>query len=244
MTALKSASGRVQRPVIAGNWKMHKSPEEATTFLAAFTERYTVREDRTILLFPTAISLPAAIKALRDRPDIGLGAQNIHWEEAGAFTGEISAPMVRAAGAMYTLVGHSERRHVFGESDEDVRRKTAAALEHGLTPVVCVGEQLMERQAGHVEELITKQLTAAIDGLEDGQVARILLAYEPVWAIGTDETATPGDAAGAHGTLREALARRIGENAAGAISILYGGSVKPHNASELLAANQIGRAHV
>ncbi|MFW6039703.1 MAG: triose-phosphate isomerase [Gemmatimonadota bacterium] len=230
---------RLRRPVIAGNWKMHKAPTEAAGFLEAFKERYPVREDRSVLLFPPAISLTAAIDAVRDRPDIGIGVQNTHWEREGAFTGEISAAMAGRAGAGFTLVGHSERRHVFGESDDDVRRKTAAAFDAGLTPVVCLGETLDERRVGHVEAVITQQLDRAVDGLDHDRIGSLLLAYEPVWAIGTGETATPDDASAAHAILRARLAERIGEATADAVPILYGGSVKPHNAAELLDAEHV-----
>ncbi len=229
----------LRTPVIAGNWKMHKGPDETREFFAAFVEQHPVRDDRTVIFFPTALSLSAAVDAVSRRADLQLGVQNIHWERQGAFTGEISAPMAREAGARFTLVGHSERRHIFGESDEDVRRKVAAAFDGGLTPVVCVGETLEERQAGRVEEVILRQLDAALEGLESERARRLLIAYEPVWAIGTGVTATPDDAAAAHGVLRKRLAERLGDDDARTIPILYGGSVKPDNAAELLAARDV-----
>jgi triosephosphate isomerase len=161
--------------------------------------------------------------------------QNIHWEDAGAYTGELSAPMARAAGATHTLIGHSERRHLFGESDADVARKAAAAARHALVPVVCVGETLAERRAGRVEEVILRQVDAALEGLGGVEFA---LAYEPVWAIGTGVNATPQDAAEAHGTLRARLADRLGARGR-EVSILYGGSVKPENAGDLMAAPDV-----
>jgi len=229
----------LRTPVIAGNWKMHKGPGATREFFERFKARYSPRPDRTVLFFPPAISLAAALDMVQDRPDLQLGVQNIHWEPKGAFTGEISAAMAFDAGARYTLVGHSERRHIFGETDEDVKRKTAAALEAGLRPVVCVGETLEERREGRVDEVIRRQLAAAIAGLDAAQRPLIIVAYEPVWAIGTGVTATPADAAAAHAVLRSLLADELGAGAAAAVPILYGGSVKPENAAELLAASDV-----
>src|SRR5690606_29075618 len=226
-------------PVIAGNWKMHTGPGATREVFERFKARHSPRPDRTVLFFPPAISLAAALDMVQDRPDLQLGVQNIHWEPKGAFTGEISAAMAFDAGARYTLVGHSERRHIFGETDEDVKRKTAAALEAGLRPVVCVGETLEERRAGRVDEVIRRQLAAAIAGLDAAQRPLIIVAYEPVWAIGTGVTATPADAAAAHAVLRSLLADELGAGAAAAVPILYGGSVKPENAAELLAASDV-----
>ena len=220
------------RVVVAGNWKMHMGPEETCTFLATFTVRSGPRRP-SVLLFPPAVSLTSAVLAADD--EVSIGVQNIHWEGKGAFTGEVSAPLARQAGATHALVGHSERRHLFAESDTDVVRKAAAALRHGLTPVVCVGETLAERRAGRVDEVILRQLDAALEGLGEGT---FLLAYEPVWAIGTGENATPADASGAHGTLRERLRERLGGRAQ-AVSILYGGSVNADNAAELMAAADV-----
>lgn len=228
---------RAKSPVIAGNWKMHKGPEAARKFCREFTQVAPPASDRTVFLFPPALSVTAVRQALGDH-DIGVGVQSIHWEAEGAFTGEISAGMAVEAGAEYALVGHSERRHVFGETDDETGRKVAAAVAAGLTPVLCVGEKLQERKAGRLEEVILRQLTAGIAGIDDGDVAGMLVAYEPVWAIGTGETATPGDAADAHGRLRARLRDRIGTEADG-VPILYGGSVKPHNAAELLAAADV-----
>jgi triosephosphate isomerase len=163
--------------------------------------------------------------------------QNIHWEDEGAFTGEVSASMAIEVGAEFALIGHSERRHVFGETDEQVALKTGTAVRHGLVPVVCLGETLAERRAGRVEEVILRQLDAVLPEL--AAASRSLLAYEPVWAIGTGENATPSDASSAHTTLRRRLAEAMGGELAGRIPILYGGSVKPGNAAELLAAEEV-----
>lgn len=229
----------LQIPVIAGNWKMHKGPAAAREFFGQFKSRYSPRADRTVLFFPPAISLAAAVEMVQDRSDLELGVQNIHWAPQGAFTGETSAAMAFDAGARYTLVGHSERRHIFGETDEDVSRKTAAAIEAGLRPVVCVGETQDERREGRVDEVIRRQLGTAITGLDPTHKPLILVAYEPVWAIGTGVTATPADAAAAHAVLRALLADEMGSEGAARVPILYGGSVKPDNAAELLAAPEV-----
>ena len=228
---------QVKTPVIAGNWKMHKGPEAARSFSREFAQVVPPATDRTVLLFPPAISVTAVKDALGGH-DVGVGVQSIHWESEGAFTGEISAGMAVEAGAGYALVGHSERRHVFGETDEETGKKVAAAVAAGLVPVLCVGETIGERKAGRLEEVIIRQLEAGIAEIDAGDVAGMLVAYEPVWAIGTGETATPDDAAEAHGVLRARLREGIG-GAADAVPILYGGSVKPHNAAELLAAPDV-----
>jgi triosephosphate isomerase len=224
-------------PVIAGNWKMHKGPESARKYCRELAQVLPPLHDRTVLLFPPALSVVAVRQGLAEH-GVGVGVQDIHWETEGAFTGQISAPMASEAGAEYALVGHSERRHVFGETDEETARKVAAAVEAGLTPVLCVGEKLEERRAGRLDEVIIRQLDAGLGGIDDAAAATLLIAYEPVWAIGTGETATPADAADAHGRLRERIEERLGDGAA-AVPILYGGSVKPHNAAELLAADDV-----
>lgn len=226
------------RPVIAGNWKMHKGPSAARLFLRDFQPRFRPRDDRTVIFFPPAVSLPAALQAAAERPDLQFGVQSIHWEAEGAFTGEIGAAMARDAGARFTLVGHSERRHLFGETDEMVARKAAAALAHELTPVICLGETLDERRSGRVAEVILRQLEAALELVSHDEVARLVLAYEPVWAIGTGETATPQDAVEAHGVLRGRLRERAGD-AGDVVPILYGGSVKPGNVADLLAGSDV-----
>ncbi len=227
----------IRKPVIAGNWKMHKGPDAARRFCREFAQVVTPASDRSILLFPPALSITAVRDGLAEHA-IGLGVQNIHWEAQGAFTGEISGPMAREAGARFALVGHSERRHVFGETDEETGKKVTAALAAGLTPVLCVGETIDERRAGRVREVILRQLEAGLAAVAAAAVARMLLAYEPVWAIGTGETATPEDAADAHAILRARLRERIGDPAGG-VPILYGGSVKPDNAAELLGASDV-----
>ncbi len=222
--------------VIAGNWKMHLGPGATRAFFQRFSVE-GVPTDRELLLFPPALSLAAAVSAPARHERVRLGVQNVHWEDEGAFTGEVSAGMAAEAGAEFVLVGHSERRHVFGETDADVARKIEAVRRHGLVPVVCLGETLPERRAGRVDEVILRQLDAVLDSL--GTEDRSLLAYEPVWAIGTGETATPEDASGAHATLRRRLVEAWGREAAARVPILYGGSVKPANAEELLAAPDV-----
>ena len=223
--------------VIAGNWKMHMTPEEARTFFGAF-EIDEMMANNEILIFPPAISLLAAYKCEDRDPRVQLGIQNVHWEDQGAFTGEISAVMAASVGASYALVGHSERRQLFGETDEQVALKVTAALRQDLIPVICVGETLEEREAGRVNEVILSQLDLALTSILDPDT-RFLIAYEPVWAIGTGKTATPMDAAGAHGTLRNRLEQAIGATTAARTEILYGGSVQPSNATEILAAQDV-----
>lgn len=224
--------------VIAGNWKMHHGPTATRKFFSEFSPRFSGAEP-TILIFPPALSLLAAAESRGGRPEISLGIQNIHWEARGAFTGEHSAGMALAAGARFALVGHSERRHVFGETDAEVERKVAAAMHEGLAPVVCVGETLDERRNGRVEEVIVRQLDAALLGIPEDSKKSILMAYEPVWAIGTGETATADDVADAHSILRRRLREVRGDGYAQGVAILYGGSVKPDNAAELLAVSDV-----
>jgi triosephosphate isomerase len=225
-----------RRRVAAGNWKMNHGPRATEAFFRALDLSPAASLDVRVIVFPPSLSLAAALSAPGRDERVELGVQNLHWEDAGAFTGEISGGMAREAGATLALVGHSERRHVFGETDQDVARKVAAAGRHGLVPVVCVGETLEERRAGRVDAVILRQLGAALGALAAGQ--EFLLAYEPVWAIGTGETATPDDAAAAHGTLRARLREQPGVDAE-TVAILYGGSVKPDNAAELVAAPDV-----
>ena len=222
------------RMVIAGNWKMHHGPSATRKFFEEFSPRLSDPEPQ-IVIFPPAISLLAAVESRGGRPEVDLGIQNIHWEPKGAFTGEHSSRMAMVAGARYALVGHSERRHVFGETDAEVELKVSAAIEEGLMPVVCVGETLEERRSGRVEETIVRQLDAALSGFSRAVGRALMVAYEPVWAIGTGETATPDDVVAAHGTLRSQLAESHGASFSGATAILYGGSVNPTNAPDLLS---------
>lgn len=223
--------------VIAGNWKMHMGPAETRAFFQAL-RLDDVPPEQELLIFPPAVSLSAAVAAAASHGRVELGIQNIHWEDQGAFTGESSAGMAAEAGAAFALIGHSERRHVFGETDEEVALKFEAARRNGLVPVVCVGETLDQRREGAVATVIVRQLSAVLPGLV-GDAGRFLVAYEPVWAIGTGETATPEDASKAHATLRAALAETLGSVVAAGVPILYGGSVKPSNAAELLGSSDV-----
>lgn len=220
--------------IVAGNWKMFRGPAATRSFFEQLRVD-DVPSRHELLVFPPAVSLAAADETRPAR--LRIGVQNIHWEDEGAFTGELSPAMAREAGAEFALIGHSERRHLFAESDEQVAWKTGAAIRHGLVPVVCLGETLDERRAGRVEAVILRQLDAVLPEL--GATERALIAYEPVWAIGTGETATPLDASGAHGILRRRLVEALGADSARRISILYGGSVKAGNARELLAAEGV-----
>ena len=223
------------RLLFAANWKMHLGPDDARGYLKTFRSRYNRRDDRDVWFFPPAVSLEAAAHAVRERSDLLVGAQDIHWEPKGAFTGAVSAPLAVQAGAKATLVGHSERRHLFGETDDDTRRKVAAALTAGLVPMLCVGETLAEREAGHTLAAVTRQLAGGLSGLEGAAFARIVVAYEPVWAIGTGRNATPQDAAAVHRDVRAWLRGRGAERP----RVLYGGSVNLKNAAELLAEPEL-----
>jgi triosephosphate isomerase len=222
-------------PVLAANWKMNHGPTAASAFLESFLPRYAPRDDRTVVLFPSALSLAAARTGAASRPDIRFGVQNIHAAEKGAFTGETSASIALDAGARFVLVGHSERRHIFGETDAQTAEKVSRAASHGLVPVLCVGEKIEEREAGDTEAVVLRQLRAALSVLSTAALRDTIVAYEPVWAIGTGRTATPQDASSAHQAIRAEL-RALGGEATDPIPILYGGSVTAGNAATLLAA--------
>jgi triosephosphate isomerase len=228
----------MRRPVFAANWTMNHGPSQARAFISAFLAAYSPHDDRTVVIFPPALSLSVVRDALGARRDIALGVQNVWTEEKGAFTGENSAPMAVDAGAKYVLVGHSERRHVFGETDEQTARKCAIALRGGLTPVLCVGETLAQRDGGETEKVVMRQLDAVAKELAASQFAELAIAYEPVWAIGTGKNATPRDASAIHGRIREWLRERLGEKGS-EVPIMYGGSVNRQNASALLAAAEV-----
>jgi triosephosphate isomerase len=230
----------MRRPILAANWKMNHGPTEARAFMAVFLAAYSPRQDRTIAIFPPALSLSAVRSALGARGDIQLGVQNIHTEMKGAFTGESSAPMARDAGARLALVGHSERRHVFGESDEATAKKCAVAFQAGLTPMLCVGETIEQREKGETEAIVLRQLRTGLSLVGKDNLPRILIAYEPVWAIGTGRTATPADASAVHRVIRDELASLVGSiETAAALPILYGGSVNRENARSLLDAGDV-----
>jgi len=223
---------------MAGNWKMYKTPAETTAFLEKFRPMVAQSQHCEIVICPPFTNLAAAVDAAKGTA-IAIGAQNIAWAKEGAFTGEVAGPMLRAVGATHAIVGHSERRQYFGETDETVLKRTQAALEFGLTPIVCVGERLEEREAGCTEECLMSQFQKGIAGLTAEQFARIVIAYEPVWAIGTGKTATPDMAADAHRCIRAQVRAKFGGPAGDAIRILYGGSVKPDNVKSLMAQPEI-----
>lgn len=227
------------KPVIAANWKLNHGPTDARAFLQRFLAQSPKQNDRTVIFFPSALTVTTVMDGLKDRPDLWVGVQNVHSEAQGAFTGENSVLMARDIGARVVLVGHSERRHVFGETDAMTTRKMALIAQARLIPMLCVGETLEEREGGRTAAVVERQLTAGLAELDDAQVAAIMLAYEPVWAIGTGRTATPDDASEIHGVLRRALASRVGDKVAAGIPILYGGSVNRGNAAQLLAAPDV-----
>jgi triosephosphate isomerase len=227
-----------RRPVLAANWKMNHGPSAAASFLASFLDAYPAHQDRTVILFPPALTLAAVRERTRARPDVHLGVQNIFTQEKGAYTGESSAAIAADAGASFVLVGHSERRHVFGETDAETAQKCCRAVEHRLVPVLCVGETIDQRERDETESVVLRQLRAGLSMLDREAILGILVAYEPVWAIGTGRTATPEDAAVVHRVIRAELVELAGDGA-GEIPILYGGSVNTANAATLLAADQV-----
>ncbi len=228
----------MRTPILAANWKMNQGPHDARAFMRSFLVHYARRADRTVMFFPPALTLPAVVDALKDRPDILVGVQNIWGEDKGAFTGENSAAIARDAGARLVLVGHSERRHVFGETDEQSAQKCAAAVRAGLIPMLCVGETLEQREAGQTSDVVMRQLRGGIGAIEPARIASMLIAYEPVWAIGTGRTAKPEDATAVHRVIRETLGTIL-RGVAAKIPILYGGSVNAGNAAALLAAPEV-----
>ena len=216
-----------RRYLVAGNWKMHKGVSDTATFLEQLLAAKRPRSV-DVVVCPPYISLPAAAMLLT-RSGIGLGAQNVHWETSGAFTGEISAPMLRDLEVEWVIVGHSERRAMFGETDETAAKRARRAQEDGLTVIFCLGETLEQREAGETMEVLRRQASV----LGELDPAKLVVAYEPIWAIGTGQTASPAQAEEAHAFLRAELVRQLGQEAANTIRILYGGSVKPGNAAEL-----------
>lgn len=223
------------RPLLfAANWKMHVTPGEARTYIDRFLAVDRPRAGRTVAFFPPAVSIEAVAKSLTGHDHIVVGAQDVHWEPKGAFTGATSVSLARGAGAAAALVGHSERRHVFGDSDDATHRKLVAVLEGGLQAVLCVGEKLEEREADHTDAVIERQLRSALAGVDP--LADLVIAYEPVWAIGTGRNATPEDAARAHRAIRNVL-QDLGFP--GELRVLYGGSVNGANAESLLAQREV-----
>ena len=225
------------RPLIyAANWKMHHGPSAAREFLTRFLQVTAPVAGRRLWFFPPSVSIGAAYETASGREDVTVGAQNVHSEPKGAFTGELSIPLVMEAGARAALIGHSERRHLFGETDEQVARKLGATLKAGMMPLVCVGETLAEREGGRTEQVVTRQVAALQERISSEHWSRVVLAYEPVWAIGTGRNATPDDAAQVHELIRFELGRRGGP---GRVTILYGGSVNQGNVISLLARPEL-----
>ena len=233
----------MRRRVIAGNWKMYKTQAETRAFFTAFLPMVSASGHCDIVIAPPYPSLAAAAEAARGSA-VGIAAQNVFWEKEGAFTGEVSAGMLVEAGCRYAIIGHSERRQFFGETDETVAKRTRAALAAGLTPIVCVGELLAEREGGKTDEVLGRQFRGGPGSLTAEEFSRILLAYEPVWAIGTGRVATPEIAAAAHRSLRQCAAEKFSAAAASALRILYGGSVKPDNIKGLMAQEELDGALV
>ena len=232
-----------RKPLMAGNWKMYKTAAETRAFVEAFRPLVVDSAHCDIAIFPPYVNLPAAV-AETEGCNIGVGAQNLYWGKEGAVTGEITGHMLQAVGCKYVIIGHSERRQYFGETEADVLRKTRAALEYGLTPVVCVGERLEDREGGRTEAELTAQLEGGLAELEPAQFANVVIAYEPVWAIGTGKTATPQMAEDTHRFIRGRVAEKFGAAQAAATRILYGGSVKPDNVKSLMAEEDIDGALV
>jgi triosephosphate isomerase len=232
-----------RKALIAANWKMYKIPAEAKAFVEAFLPLVAGHTRDEIALFPSPVLLPTVIAAAAGS-NVAVGCQNIHFAEEGAYTGETSVGQVIAVGGTHTLIGHSERRQYFGETDEIVNKKLHTALKHSIVPIVCIGEVLSERESGQTEAVLKTQVTGAFAGITAEAAAPVVIAYEPVWAIGTGKTATPEMAADAHKIIRAEVANLLGSDVASAMRILYGGSVKPDNATALLSQQEIDGALV
>ncbi|MEG2520352.1 MAG: triose-phosphate isomerase [Christensenellaceae bacterium] len=226
----------MRKPIIAGNWKMNNTPKQTTELIHAL-KPLVKNAQATVVVCPSFACLAAAKEALAGS-EIALGAQNMHFEQSGAYTGEVSADMLLALGVEYVIIGHSERREYFAETDETVNKKVKVALEKGLTPIVCVGERLEEQQSGITAEVVRKQIKLALLGISKEDVKKVVVAYEPIWAIGTGKTATSDDANQTIKEIRDAI-REVFSNAADEVRIQYGGSMNPKNASELMAMSDI-----
>jgi triosephosphate isomerase (TIM) len=230
-------------PCIAGNWKMFKTVHDAVVYAKEFRGMVKDVTGVDIVIAPPFLAVHAVAEAVRNSP-VAVAAQNLYWEKEGAFTGEVSAPMIREAGAEYVIVGHSERRQYFGETDESVNRKAVAALAADLVPIVCIGETLAEREGNQTLDVLDRQIKLGLDRLTGEQIAGLVIAYEPVWAIGTGRTATSQQAQEAHEHIRRRLRAWFGGDAADACRVVYGGSVKPDNIAELVAQPDVDGALV
>jgi triosephosphate isomerase len=233
----------MRKKLIAANWKMYKTAEQARAFVGSFLPLVWEHWRDEIVLCPPFTAISAVVEAVGDS-SIGVGGQDLFWEREGAYTGAISAHMLQAAGCSHVIIGHSERRQYFGETDDTVNRKLKAALAGGLKPIVCVGEVIQEREAGLTEEVLRRQCRIAFREISGGQAIPLIIAYEPVWAIGTGKTATPEIAGEAHRIIRAEAAEAFGAGVAGQVRILYGGSVKPENARLLMSHPDIDGALV
>ncbi|MBL0158602.1 MAG: triose-phosphate isomerase [Bryobacterales bacterium] len=234
----------MRTPLMAGNWKMFKTPAETTAFFEKFLPLVAQSTHADVAICPPFVNIAAAVEATKGSR-VGVGGQNCYWQnKEGAFTGEVTPAMLKAAGCQYVIIGHSERRQYFGETDATVLARTKAALEAGLTPMVCVGELLADRESGKTNDVLTTQFTGGIAGLTPEEFAKIVIAYEPVWAIGTGKVATPEIAQDTHKAIRDLVEAKFGKDAAAAVRILYGGSVKPDNVTGLMAKPDIDGALV
>ncbi|CAM3940923.1 triose-phosphate isomerase [Alkalicoccus chagannorensis] len=233
----------MRKPIIAGNWKMNKTKAEAVSFLQEVKGKVPAASQVDAVVCSPDLFLDALVQEASGT-DVHIAAQNMHFEDSGAFTGETSPAALKDLGVTYVVLGHSERRDMFGETDESVNKKTKAALNHGLTPIVCVGETLEEREGNKTNDVVSTQVKGALDGLSEEQVQQLVIAYEPVWAIGTGRTATSEQANETCGVIREALASAFSAETAEAVRIQYGGSVKPANIKELLGQGHIDGALV
>ena len=233
----------MRTPLIAGNWKMFKTVREAVTFVTDLKGRLSGVTGVDVVVAPTFTARQPVAAAL-EGSRIGVAAQNLHWEREGAFTGEVSAAMIRDAGVQWVIVGHSERRMLFGETDDTVNRKVRAAIVATLTPIVCIGETLQEREADRTLDVLDRQIKTGLDGVTGSELAALVIAYEPVWAIGTGRTATPAQAQQAHEHIRARLLQWFGQDAASRCRVLYGGSVKPDNIAALMAQPDVDGALV
>ncbi len=233
----------MRKPFMAGNWKMNKDLKGALELANALKRQLADIEDVEIGLFPPALFLADVVDACRET-GFAVGAQNMHWEEKGAFTGEISAPMIRSVGASHVIIGHSERRQYFGETDETVNKKMHSALKFDLLPIMCIGETLQEREANKTLSVVTTQIRGGLKNVPADDMARVVIAYEPVWAIGTGKTATPEQAQEVHAAIRKQLVEIFGNDVAQGVRIQYGGSVKADNVKALMAKPDIDGALV
>jgi triosephosphate isomerase len=233
----------LRKPLVVGNWKLHHGVRASEELARAVAEGAGKVPGVEVVVAPVFTSL-AAVHAALAGSGVGLAAQDLHWDDEGAYTGEVSAPLLKDVGCTHVIVGHSERRRLFGENDEMVRRKVGAALVHGLVPIVCVGETLEEREAGRTLAVVLAQIDAALHGITGEALPRVVVAYEPVWAIGTGRVAKASDAQAVQAAIRARLAQRMDAAAAARVRVLYGGSVKPDNAEELMRQPDIDGALV